>query len=81
MELEKLELIEFLKKYQVRIPPLQRDYAQGRRSQKGLAESFLASIFEALGNDTKLHLDFIYGCEEGGEFLLIDGQQRIATLC
>ncbi len=74
---------EFLSKYNVEVPMLQRDYAQGRKSQENVANEFLDAIFNVL-NDSKqeksLHIDFIYGYKEGEKFILIDGQQRITTL-
>lgn len=79
--LKRKNLRSFLEEFKVIIPILQRDYAQGRRTQKGLANLFLDSIFEVLnGSKDGLHIDFIYGYEEKGNFLLIDGQQRITTL-
>ncbi len=74
-------LSEFLQQYHVEIPMLQRDYAQGRKSQEKIAKEFLEAIFNVLDNKKKfLHIDFIYGYEENSKFLLIDGQQRITTL-
>ena len=78
-------LKEFLTKHEVEIPMLQRDYAQGRESQREVADRFLKAIFEVLEKDGgSLHLDFIYGYMEGKnsakKLILIDGQQRITTL-
>ncbi|WP_104683392.1 DUF262 domain-containing protein [Helicobacter felis] len=67
----------------IEIPMLQRDYAQGRKSQENIACKFLEALFEVLeGKDTKetLHLDLVYGYEDGSVFKLIDGQQRVTTL-
>lgn len=78
-----INLKDFLGKYNVEVPMLQRDYAQGRKSQENIANEFLDAIFAVL-NDSKqeksLHIDFIYGYKEGKKFILIDGQQRITTL-
>lgn len=79
-----MNLKELLNKYdKIEIPMLQRDYAQGRKSQISVANEFLDAIFMVL-NDSKqektLHIDFIYGYQENNKFLLIDGQQRITTL-
>lgn len=79
-----MNLKELLNKYdKVEIPILQRDYAQGRKSQMNVANKFLDAIFVVL-NDNKqvktLHIDFIYGYQEKNKFLLIDGQQRVTTL-
>lgn len=74
-------LKEFLKDKNVEVPMLQRDYAQGRKSQEKVAKEFLDAIFAVLcGKRESLHIDFIYGYKEGEKFILIDGQQRITTL-
>lgn len=61
-------LKSILEKYQVEIPIIQRDYAQGRKSPKvnRIRESFVEALLKALRNldgNTQLHLDFIYGKE------------------
>lgn len=77
----KVNLKSFLGKYNVEIPMLQRDYAQGRKSKENIAKDFLEKIFEVLKDkNKKLHIDFIYGYEENNKFILVDGQQRITTL-
>ncbi|MCL9821759.1 DUF262 domain-containing protein [Helicobacter sp. 14348-15] len=74
-------LSTFLQEYNVEIPMLQRDYAQGRISNEKVAKDFLKAIFDALDSDEgKLHIDFIYGYQDNEKFYLIDGQQRITTL-
>ena len=74
-------LKQLLEKYDIEIPILQRDYAQGRESKINVAKSFLYNIFDVLEeNQNKLHIDFIYGYEENNKFILIDGQQRVTTL-
>ena len=76
-----INLKNFLYKYNVEIPMLQRDYAQGRKSKENIAKDFLEKIFEVLKGKTKnLHIDFIYGYRENDKFILVDGQQRITTL-
>ncbi|KLI41530.1 hypothetical protein SZ52_08080 [Brachyspira hyodysenteriae] len=77
-----MNFIDFLEEYKnIEIPMIQRDYAQGRKSQTTVANNFLNSIFETLDDNQKpLHIDFIYGYEENDNFILIDGQQRITTL-
>lgn len=77
----KTNIIDFLDKYRVEIPMLQRDYAQGRISQKTIVVDFIKEILNVLsGRKKNLHIDFIYGYTENGKFILIDGQQRITTL-
>ena len=67
------------------IPMIQRPYAQGRKSQKGIRDNFLKDIFTALEDQdtSKLELNFVYGTftgSESGSFELLDGQQRLTTL-
>lgn len=72
----------------IRVPIIQRDYAQGREDETEVREEFLKTLKEALlkpvGDPTlPLNLDFIYGSVEGDEqtrFLPLDGQQRLTTL-
>ena len=72
----------------IRIPIIQRDYAQGRPEEAEVRDDFLQAIEVALNkpaDDPSLpfNLDFIYGSVEGGEetrFLPLDGQQRLTTL-
>ncbi|MFZ4928921.1 GmrSD restriction endonuclease domain-containing protein [Chryseobacterium sp. Mn2064] len=49
--------------YGIEIPPIQRDYAQGRETVKAskVRTSFLDSIFNSLHTKTELSLDFVYG--------------------
>ena len=79
-----MNLKELLDKYdKIEIPMLQRDYAQGRKSQISVANEFLDAIFVVLDDSKQektLHIDFIYGYKENNKFLLIDGQQRVTTL-
>ena len=72
----------------IRVPIIQRDYAQGREDETEVREEFLKTLKEALlkpvGDPTcPLNLDFIYGSVEGDgqtRFLPLDGQQRLTTL-
>ena len=73
-------LMTLLREFEVCIPMLQRDYAQGRRSQEHVARKFLDAIFKALESGEALHIDFVYGYRQDGKFILIDGQQRLTTL-
>ncbi len=75
-----MNFCELIDKYTVTIPMIQRDYAQGRKSEERIREEILSCMVEKI--DTGLHLDFIYGSVD--EKLLIftplDGQQRLTTL-
>jgi hypothetical protein len=72
----------------IRIPMIQRDYAQGRPTETEVREEFLNALEGALLKTSDdptlpLNLDFIYGSVEGGHetrFLPLDGQQRLTTL-
>jgi hypothetical protein len=82
--------IELQKRYQILIPQIQRDYAQGREDKssenKIKSHDFILKIIEVLTKDTsKLNLDFVYGytkkiAKDKFEFIPLDGQQRLTTL-
>lgn len=66
----------------IRIPVIQRDYAQGR-SDLGVEEirnDFVSSLKLALEENSQLTLDCIYGSIKDKSFIPIDGQQRLTTL-
>ncbi|MCF8302357.1 MAG: DUF262 domain-containing protein [Bacteroidales bacterium] len=71
-----------IRKHQVRIPIIQRDYAQGRDDTKSteVRTLFLDAISETLSTKKALHLDFVYGSIKNGKFIPLDGQQRLTTL-
>ena len=76
-------VISLFREYEeIKIPIIQRDYAQGRESAKEIRKNFLNSIKDSLNK--QLHLDFIYGSvkklNEKNVLILLDGQQRITTL-
>ena len=56
------------------IPRLQRDYVQGSRKSTVISP-FLDSLIEK-----ECDLNYIYGYEEDGCFVPVDGQQRLTTL-
>jgi hypothetical protein len=68
----------------IRIPMIQRDYAQGRSSWKNPRLRFLADLKQALLKKETLHLDFVYGVKQVEDdvtaFCPLDGQQRLTTL-
>ena len=72
--------ITFFTKHKIEIPLIQRDYVQGSNLQSKKRNEFIDSLFEALKDDGKpCELDFIYGTENNGAFLPLDGQQRLTT--
>ena len=79
---------QLLQRHQsIRVPMIQRDYAQGRPLQAEVREAFLDALQMALegkthGSPAPLNLDFVYGSveKEPAHFSLLDGQQRLTTL-
>ncbi len=76
---------QLLDKFEIEIPIIQRDYAQGRIGKEKLREKFLKDLKDALdgklSNDEKvLKLDFIYGSIKNKRLNPLDGQQRLTTL-
>jgi uncharacterized protein with ParB-like and HNH nuclease domain len=76
-------LVELLNKYQVEVPIIQRDYAQGRQDihattvRSNLLNDMRAAI---LGETPPLDLNFVYGKADDEKFIPLDGQQRLTTL-
>jgi hypothetical protein len=87
--MSKIAFKELFEQHQyVQIPMIQRDYAQGRESEKEVRDEFLDALYAALilpegDKSLPLNLDFIYGSVDGNgvkRFLPLDGQQRLTTL-
>lgn len=89
--LEAITFSQFISKHgQIRIPQLQRDYAQGRKGLKEteIRHGFLVALRDALERPVNedfapLNLDFVYGCDVSmpdEHFSPLDGQQRLTTL-
>jgi hypothetical protein len=74
----------------ITIPRIQRDYAQGRETEKesNIRSRFLEDIFSIIAAEEEktLEMDFVYGSirriQSGKEkrFIPLDGQQRLTTL-
>lgn len=67
----------------IEIPKLQRDYAQGRSSDKAkkIRLNFLNKLIEVVDSENNsVELDFIYGNIDNDVFQPLDGQQRLTTL-
>lgn len=62
------------------IPKIQRDYAQGRKTERKKRTNFLKVLASALKMEESLTLDFIYGNRENNAMIPLDGQQRLTTL-
>lgn len=73
---------------EIEIPIIQRDYAQGRKSNavSRVRERFLDTILDAVNDNRHLTLDFVYGEIETdkdtkySKLTPLDGQQRLTTL-
>lgn len=80
----KFNLKSLLESYNVVIPLIQRDYAQGRSDIRTteVRKKLLQDINRALLSRDELPLDlnFIYGKSSNGRFVPLDGQQRLTTL-
>ena len=71
---------ELVQSYNVKVPIIQRDYAQGRKRNITICENFLKALKDSIINNKTINLDFIYGNVEDEVFLPLDGQQRLTTL-
>ena len=75
-------LLKMLEKHEIVIPIIQRDYAQGRENNNvvEIRENFIKDIFSKLIDNQRLKLSFIYGTEEGTQYIPYDGQQRLTLV-
>lgn len=67
----------------IEIPLIQRDYAQGRKTQGvgHIRTQFVNAVCTALlPNANPIELDFVYGDVENGKLMPLDGQQRLTLL-
>lgn len=67
----------------IRIPKIQRDYAQGRETPKvnEIRKVFVHKLLMVVkGKLPAAELDFVYGSDQEGAFEPLDGQQRLTTL-
>lgn len=74
---------QLISKYQIEIPIIQRDYAQGRNNAKAadVREKLVRNIIKAVNDEkSRLFFDFVYGRIDGNKFIPFDGQQRLTTL-
>lgn len=80
METSNKTFLELIKDFTIKIPIIQRDYAQGRAEEKEKRDKFLDVIHKHLTKNIPLDLDFVYGRIKDKVFYPIDGQQRLTTL-
>lgn len=80
--MRELSFWRLINAYQIRIPIIQRDYAQGRVDSQvvSVRDGFLRNLYTACKGRNVLRLDFIFGEEDGHVLLPFDGQQRLTTL-
>jgi hypothetical protein len=66
----------------IEIPIIQRDFAQGRQNPdvRKIRRSFLEALKQALVSGEGISLDFVYGNDNSGRFIPLDGQQRLTSL-
>ena len=70
----------FISQNSIKIPIIQRDYAQGRIEKKTIRDGFLNDLKKAIIEGKELKLDYVYGARTSSSFLPLDGQQRLTTL-
>jgi len=75
-----LSFWELLNLHKIKIPIIQRDYAQGREDKKEIRENFLGALFDSVNESNPIKLDFIYGNLDRNVSYPLDGQQRLTTL-
>lgn len=76
-----LSFCDLISRYRIVIPKIQRDYVQGRDCAKANRAEFVKDLIASLKGRKPLSLNFIYGSlTPGGNFIPIDGQQRLTTL-
>jgi hypothetical protein len=80
-----ISFLQLLSQFQlVKIPVIQRDYAQGRMDEqaKEVRSEFLEALIDSLRIERQpLVLDFVYGSVDRNlAFTVLDGQQRLTTL-
>ena len=71
-----------LKEYEIKVPIMQRDYAQGRVTENvtAIRTELLETIYRALCEEKNVDFDFVYGTLKNGVLYPLDGQQRLTTL-
>lgn len=81
--IRKCSLSTLLGRNPIRVPKIQRDYAQGRDNDlvNDIRSKFVHDLVTAISPlGTNIELDFVYGSFRDGAFEPLDGQQRLTTL-
>lgn len=73
---------DLISEYHIEIPAIQRDYAQGRKSESRIATALIKDLFDTLTSTEtkKINLHFVYGKIDNQHLIPLDGQQRLTTL-
>lgn len=87
---KRMSFLQLVDKYNIVVPVIQRDYAQGRTDDEHVIEvrnNFVKNLISYLRDEEQSShdLDFIYGTvnstfNQNEEFIPLDGQQRLTTL-
>ncbi len=80
---EELSYLDIVRRQgDIKIPLIQRDYAQGRPGNKvkDIREKFIKNLYDSVIANRRLNLDFVYGTTDNKRFIPLDGQQRLTTL-
>ena len=78
-----MNIIELMAQGGIRIPKIQREYAQGREDNAKIRKNFATALMNAVwGREARnLSLGYVFGYKDGnGVFYPLDGQQRLTTL-
>lgn len=73
---------KLINQYDIEIPIMQRDYAQGRINEQtnSIREELLDSLFRSIDYECNIDFDFVYGTVHDQKLFPLDGQQRLTTL-
>lgn len=73
---------DLISEYNIEIPAIQRDYAQGRKSEIRIANALINDLLDVLTSlePKKINLHFVYGKIDNQHLIPLDGQQRLTTL-
>jgi hypothetical protein len=81
--LENYTFKDIIENKKIRIPMIQRDYAEGRLNKRvsEIRKNFINELLKPLfSENNNQQLDFIYGYDKLNAFEPLDGQQRLTTL-
>ena len=81
--IRKCSLSQLVGRNAIRVPKIQRDYAQGRDNDivNDIRSKFVHDLITAISpSGSPIELDFVYGSFRDEAFEPLDGQQRLTTL-